>query len=137
MNKTPVISIVDDDAPGRIALSSLVRSMGCEPSLFSCAEDFLASARSYETDCLISDVQMPGMTGLDLQAELLIKGYDIPIIFITAYPEESVRKRAKSLGAICFLSKPFDGQVMIDCIEQVLKNRKTSITYTQVLPSTT
>jgi FixJ family two-component response regulator len=125
MKKVPVISIVDDDESGRIALSSLVRSMGCEPSLFSCAEDFLACAKSYGTDCLISDVQMPGMTVLDLQSELLSKGHDIPIIFITAYPEESVRKRAKSAGAICFLSKPFDGQVMIDCIEQILRNRET------------
>ncbi|MEJ5056854.1 MULTISPECIES: response regulator transcription factor [unclassified Pseudomonas] len=127
MNKVPVISIVDDDESGRIALSSLVRSMGCEPSLFSCAEDFLACAKSYGTDCLISDVQMPGMTGLDLQTELLSQGHDIPIIFITAYPEESVRKRAKSAGAICFLSKPFDGQVMINCIEQILRNRETGI----------
>ena len=127
MNKIPVISIVDDDESGRIALSSLVLSMGCEPSLFSCAEDFLACAKSYSTDCLISDVQMPGMTGLDLQSELLSKGHDIPIIFITAYPEELVRKRANSAGAICFLSKPFDGQVMIDCIEQILRNRETGL----------
>lgn len=70
---------------------------------------------------------MPGMSGLDLQSELLSKGHDIPIIFITAYPEELVQKRAKSAGAICFLSKPFDGQVMIDCIEQILRNRETGL----------
>lgn len=125
MNKIPVICIVDDDESGRIALSSLVRSMGCEPNLFSCAEDFLASAKSHGTDCLISDIQMPGMSGLELQSELISQGQDIPIIFITAYPEESVRERATSAGAICFLSKPFDGQVMIDCIEHILSNRET------------
>ncbi|BFT63490.1 response regulator [Pseudomonas moorei] len=125
MNKIPVISIVDDDESGRIALSSLVRSLDCEPSLFSSAEEFLASSKSHDTTCLISDVQMPGMSGLDLQSELIKKGQRIPIIFITAYPEESVRQRAQSAGAICFLSKPFDGQVMIDCIEQILKTAET------------
>lgn len=119
MNKTPRISIVDDDKPGRIALSSLVRSMGYEPFLFSCAEDFLASAERSETDCLITDFQMPGMSGLDLQGELVSGGRNIPIIIITAHPEKSVRDRATASGAVCFLSKPFDGQVMIDCIEQI------------------
>lgn len=119
MNKTPMISIVDDDKSGRIALSSLVRSMGYESCLFSCAEDFLASAERNETDCLITDFQMPGMTGLDLQGKLVSDGQNIPIIFITAYPEESVRNRATAAGAVSFLSKPFDGQVIIDCIEQI------------------
>jgi FixJ family two-component response regulator len=124
VNKIPVISIVDDDESGRIALSSLVRSLDCEPSLFASAEEFLASSKSQDADCLISDVQMPGMSGLDLQWELIKKGQKIPIIFITAYPEESVRKRAQSAGAVCFLSKPFDGQVMIDCIEKILKKNR-------------
>lgn len=85
MNKLPGISIVDDDESGRIALGSLVRSLGCEPSLFSSAEEFLASAKSHDTACLISDVQMPGMSGLELQCELIKKGQNIPIIFITAW----------------------------------------------------
>lgn len=122
MNKIPVISIVDDDESGRIALSSLVRSLDCEPSLFSSAEEFLVYPRIRETACLISDVQMPGMSGLDLQSELIKTGQKIPIIFITAYPEESVRKRAQSAGAIGFLSKPFDGQLIVDCIEKILRN---------------
>jgi FixJ family two-component response regulator len=122
LKKIPVISIVDDDESGRIALSSLVRSLDCEPSIFSSAEEFLACAKIHESACLISDVQMPGMSGLDLQSELIKKGQQIPMIFITAYPEESIRKRAQSAGAICFLSKPFDGQVIIDCIEDILRN---------------
>lgn len=115
-----MISIVDDDESGRIALSSLVRSLGYESCLFSCAEDFLIFIETGDTDCLITDVQMPGMTGLDLQSELVQEGKNIPTIFITAHPEESVRKRAKAAGAICFLGKPFDGQVIIDCIEGIL-----------------
>lgn len=119
MSRVRVISIVDDDRSGRIALSSLVRSMGYEPCLFASAEEFLASTQRNQTDCLISDVQMPGMTGLDLQDELIHDGQAIPMILITAHPEETVRRRAKDAGAVGFLSKPFDGQVMIDCIEAI------------------
>lgn len=119
MSRVRVISIVDDDRSGRIALSSLVRSMGYEPCLFASAEEFLASTQRNQTDCLISDVQMPGMTGLDLQDELIHTGQAIPMILITAHPEETVRRRAKDAGAVGFLSKPFDGQVMIDCIEAI------------------
>jgi FixJ family two-component response regulator len=119
VSRVRVISIVDDDRSGRIALSSLVRSMGYEPCLFASAEEFLASTQRNQTDCLISDVQMPGMTGLDLQDELIHDGQAIPMILITAHPEETVRRRAKDAGAVGFLSKPFDGQVMIDCIEAI------------------
>ncbi|MBN3968777.1 response regulator [Pseudomonas gregormendelii] len=124
MTRIPIISIVDDDKSGRIALSSLMRSLGYESHLFSCAEDFLASTERNVTDCLITDVQMPGMSGLDLQRELCNHSPDVPIIFITAHPEESVRQRAKAGGAVCFLSKPFDGQVLIDCIERTLANAR-------------
>lgn len=122
MTRVPVISIVDDDKPGRVALSSLMRSLGYESHLFSCAEDFLASTERNVTDCLITDVQMPGMSGLDLQLEMGVRSPLIPIIFITAHPDESVRHRAEAGGAVCFLSKPFDGQVLIDCIERILKS---------------
>lgn len=125
MTRVPVISIVDDDKPGRIALSSLMRSLGYESHLFSCAEDFLASTERNVTDCLITDVQMPGMSGLELQLELGLHNPLVPIIFITAHPDDSVRQRAKARGAVCFLSKPFDGQVLIDCIELILKNTQT------------
>jgi len=113
-----VISIVDDEESVRVAIGSLVRSMGYQSYLFSCAEDFLSWSRFEETACLITDVQMPGMSGLDLQAQLIKLGYDIPVVFITAFPEESIRQRAMSAGAVEFLSKPFDVQTMIDCIEK-------------------
>ncbi|MBF4560351.1 response regulator [Pseudomonas sp. p50] len=115
-----MISIVDDDESVRNAIGNLVRSIGYEPTLFSCAEDFLASAQLDDTCCLITDVHMQGMSGLDLQFELINTGQHMPIIFVTAYPEESIRKRAKAAGATCYLSKPFDGQTMIDCIEEIL-----------------
>ncbi|MCP2067515.1 UNVERIFIED_ORG: FixJ family two-component response regulator [Pseudomonas reinekei] len=107
-----------------MAIDNLVRSLGYESNLFSCAEHFLAGANLERTSCLITDVQMPGMSGLDLQNELINIGLDMPIIFITAYPEESMRKRAKASGAECFLSKPFEGQTMIECIERIIQNPK-------------
>jgi FixJ family two-component response regulator len=103
-----------------MALGSLVRSLGYRPCLFSSAEEFLASTDIDDTDCLISDVQMPGMDGLDLQRKLAETERPIPIIFITAYPKETVRTRAVTAGAVCFLAKPYDAQVIIDCIEQIV-----------------
>jgi FixJ family two-component response regulator len=103
-----------------MALGSLVRSLGYRHCLFSCAEDFLASSQINGTDCLISDVQMPGMDGLDLQRILAQDGRDIPIIFITAYPKESVRARALAAGAVCFLAKPYNAQAIINCIQKIV-----------------
>ena len=120
MNNAPCIAIVDDDKSCRMALGSLVRSLGYRPCLFSSAEEFLASTDIDDTDCLISDVQMPGMDGLDLQRKLAETERPIPIIFITAYPKETVRTRAVTAGAVCFLAKPYDAQVIIDCIEQIV-----------------
>ncbi|WP_082060828.1 response regulator transcription factor [Pseudomonas abietaniphila] len=120
MNNAPCISIVDDDKPCRMALGSLVRSFGYRPCLFACAEDFLASPDIDNTLCLISDVQMPGMDGLDLQRKLAEAGHHIPIIFITAYPKETVRTRAVKDGAAGFLAKPYNAQAIIDCIEHIV-----------------
>ena len=120
MNNTPCIAVVDDDKSCRMALGSLVRSLGYRPCLFSSAEDFLASTDIHNTDCLISDVQMPGMDGLDLQRKLAEAGRRIPIIFITAYPKETVRTQAVRAGAVCFLAKPYNAQTIIDCIERIV-----------------
>nr|WP_274603722.1 response regulator [Pseudomonas lutea] len=120
VNNAPHISIVDDDTSCRMALGSLVRSLGYRPSMFACAEDFLASSEIDKTDCLISDVQMPGIDGLEMQRMLCQEGRDIPTIFITAYSKESVRKRAMAAGAVCFLAKPYNAQAIIDCIEQIV-----------------
>jgi FixJ family two-component response regulator len=123
---TPVISIVDDDDTVRAATESLVRSLGFKTRTFASAEVFLQSTSPRETRCLILDVQMPNMSGIELQTRLSELGFEIPIIFITAYPDEAVRRRAMEAGAVAFLLKPFDvyGQRFIDCIFEILKNDK-------------
>ena len=110
----PTIAIVDDDSSVRLATESLVRSLGLIARTFASAQDFLQSPRLEETACL--DVQMPGMGGVDLQDVLLKRGYHIPIIFITAFPENRVRDQVLRAGAISFLIKPFDSRQMIDCL---------------------
>jgi FixJ family two-component response regulator len=115
-----VISIVDDDESVRSATRSLVRSLGLVAYAFASAEEFLQSPHLDATACLISDVQMPGMSGVELQNKLATDGRYIPIIFITAYPTESIRARALRGGAICFLHKPFDGQTLIKCLTSAL-----------------
>jgi FixJ family two-component response regulator len=128
ITETPVISIVDDDDSVRAATESLVRSLGFETRAFASAETFLQSTSLPETRCLILDVQMPNMTGVELQIRLSELGFEIPIIFITAYPDEAVRQRAMEAGAVAFLLKPFDvyGQRFIDCIFEALKQDKRS-----------
>jgi FixJ family two-component response regulator len=122
----PLISIVDDDDKVRAATESLVRSLGFKTHTFASAESFLQSTSPRETRCLILDVQMPNMSGIELQGRLSELGFEIPIIFITAYPDEAVRQRAMEAGAVAFLLKPFDvyGQRFIDCIFEILKQDK-------------
>jgi len=117
---TPMISIIDDDESIRVATESLIRSLGFVAFTFESAEDFLKSPQLAATSCLISDIQMPGMTGIELQTHLIANGYRIPTIFITAFPEERIRERAEQAGAIGFLSKPFDGTAMIKCLDRAL-----------------
>lgn len=126
MPNLPVISIIDDDASVRTATESLVRSLGFVALTFPSAEAFLESERLADTDCLITDVQMPGMSGVDLQSRLLDDGVRVPIIFITAFPEDHIRARAHAGGATAFLTKPFDGQTMIQCIEHALNGKMPS-----------
>jgi FixJ family two-component response regulator len=116
LSRLPVISIIDDDASIRIATSSLVRSLGYTVRTFSSAEEFLQSAHVNDTCCVIADVQMPGMSGVELQALLRARGVDVPFIFITAFPDENIRARALRAGAIGFLTKPFDSQVLVKCL---------------------
>ncbi|MFJ3526090.1 response regulator transcription factor [Pseudomonas sp. NPDC090203] len=120
MPSPPMIAVVDDDNAVRASLDSLIRSLGFVVSLFSSAEDFLASGQLATTDCLITDVQMPHMSGVELHEYLGTQGIRIPTIFITAFSEESVRRRAMSGSAVCFLAKPFQAQALIDCIESTL-----------------
>jgi FixJ family two-component response regulator len=115
-----VISIIDDDVSVRVAISRLVRSLGYLVHAFASADDFLKSKHANDTWCVIADVQMPGMTGIELQEVLKVQGRSLPIIFVTAFPEENIRARALKDGAVGFLSKPFDGTVLIDCIDSAL-----------------
>ena len=116
----PIIAIVDDDESVCIAVTSLVRSLGYEARSFGSAEDFLASPTRADAACLISDVQMPGLGGLDLQRILVAEGSRLPIILVTAFPDAHVREAALHGGALCFLSKPFDGDVLIGCLERAI-----------------
>jgi FixJ family two-component response regulator len=121
LKKTPVISIVDDDEAVRLALRSLVRSLGYVSNVFASAEEFLESSQLKETSCLISDIQMPGMNGIELQSRLKILDPSTPVIFVTAFPDERYRARALEAGAIGFLEKPFEGCAMIKLIERALR----------------
>ena len=107
MSKAQIVSIIDDDASVRAAMESLVRSLGFVAFVFKSAEDFLRSPRVDDSACLITDVQMPGMSGLDLQDRLIAQGNRVPIILITAFPEQTIRNRAQARGALAFLEKPF------------------------------
>ena len=123
--KVPVISIVDDDKSVRQATSALVRSLGYAVATFASAEDFLESDRLDDTACLITDVQMPGLSGVELQSRLIADGRLMPIIGVTAYPEERIRTQMLRAGAIGFLSKPFDDECLIDCLTTALKSRNS------------
>ena len=120
MSKAPIVSIVDDDPSVRIAMEGLVRSAGFIALVFDSAEQFLRSPRVNESACLITDVQMPGMSGLDLQHRLITQGSRIPTIFITAFPDQEIRRRALAAGAIAFLEKPFDGGTIVELLRDAL-----------------
>jgi len=121
LGRTPVISIIDDDRSVRNATNRLVRSLGFIAYTFASADEYLKSPHVNHTSCLIVDVRMPSMTGLELQSALLEKGLAKPMIFITAFPEEGDRARALEAGAVDFLSKPFDGKTMIRSLSAALK----------------
>ena len=124
MSTLSVISVIDDDASVRTATNNLLSSHGYVIQTFVSADDFLRSARLDESSCVIADVQMPGMSGLDLLTHMRSHGYTVPFVFITAFPDESVRARAFNAGAIGFLAKPFAGPVLIDCIETALNQHR-------------
>jgi FixJ family two-component response regulator len=124
--EVPIISIVDDDDLFRGAIEKLVKSLGLTARAFASAESYLQSSWVKETQCLIADVQMPNMGGLELQEHLFQLGFDIPIIFITAYPNDAVRTKAMNAGAVCFLHKPLDlrGPRVANCLQAALNRPK-------------
>ena len=121
MMESPVISIIDDDPSVRQATDGLVRSLGYRSATFASAEDFLQSDRIDDTSCLITDVQMPGgLSGVELQSVLIARGSRVPIIFITAFPEDRIRRSVLEAGAIGFLSKPFPEAMLIERLHAAL-----------------
>jgi FixJ family two-component response regulator len=118
-----VISVIDDDASVRVATNNLLMSRGYVVHSFASAEEFLASANLDETSCIIADIQMAAMSGLDLLTNLRARGNDAPFIFITAFPDESIRARAMRAGAICFLAKPFAAPNLIRALDKALSSR--------------
>jgi FixJ family two-component response regulator len=120
MRSPPLISIIDDDEAIREATKGLVRSLGYQAATFASAEEFLQSDSVGNTSCLITDVQMPGLSGIDLQQGLIVRGIRMPTIFITAFPEERTRLRALTAGAFGYLDKPFSEQSLVSCLDKAL-----------------
>jgi FixJ family two-component response regulator len=116
----PLISIVDDDELIRDAATGLIKSLGYNAVAFASAEDFLSSRQLLQTACLIADINMPEMSGLDLHRQLSASGKSIPTVLITAYPDDGVRKRALSAGVIGYLTKPFEEDDLLACVRSAL-----------------
>jgi FixJ family two-component response regulator len=124
IKESHLISIVDDHEPVREATASFIRSVGFRTKCFASAQQFLSSPHLHETDCLILDLQMPGMNGLELQRQLLNDKFQIPIIFVTAHGCPETRDEALRAGAIDFLSKPFSEEALLRAIQKALQVKK-------------
>lgn len=116
----PLISVVEDDDSLREAMVGLVESLGHQALGFDSAEAFLAGDASLRTACVITDIQMPGLSGIDLKLTLAAAGNPVPVIMVTARPEESLHERARASGAFCLLRKPFTPDALVDCVERAL-----------------
>jgi FixJ family two-component response regulator len=123
VSQTPLIMCVEDDASVREAIKGLLVSLGFAAEVFSSAEEFIQSSRLSETSCLITDVQLGGMSGIELQNRLAALGHCIPTIVITAFPDERIRAQALSAGAVCFLYKPINKDEFVNCIDSALNRR--------------
>ena len=120
MLEAPLISVIDDDESVRLSVEALVRCLGHEARSFGSAEAFLESATLGGCACIVCDVMLPGMSGIDLQHRLRAMGIATPVILMTAFPSDFLRGRAEKAGALCFLAKPFDARSLIDCLERVV-----------------
>jgi FixJ family two-component response regulator len=121
--KPPLISVVDDDQSFRDSMRRLLKSLGYGVATFASAAEFLASARVAATDCLVADIHMPAMTGVELYRHLVDTGQSIPTILVTAYPDDRVQERMLSQGVECYLSKPLEEAVLIDCLRSALAHQ--------------
>lgn len=125
MPQPSLISIVDDDQSFRDSMRRLLKSHGYTVAVFPSAAEFLASTQLPATDCLVADIHMPVMTGAELYQHLIATGHTIPTILITAHPEERVRQLMLSLGVRCYLHKPLDEAVLIDCLRRAFARGET------------
>jgi FixJ family two-component response regulator len=119
---TKLIAIVDDDDLMRSALQGLLKAVGLPALAFASAEDFLKSGQHHHTACLIADIRMPGMSGLELQAKLNAEHCRIPTIFITAHGDAKMRMQALRAGAVEFMAKPFDDEVLLESVRAALES---------------
>jgi FixJ family two-component response regulator len=122
LKTTPVVSIVDDDRAVRLALGSLIRSFGWQARMYESAEEFLASGQAAHTSCLISDIRMPGMSGIEMHERLRADGHAPATIFISAYPTPAVQAKAVSNGALVLLQKPYQPAVITHWLSVALGN---------------
>lgn len=118
-----MIAIIDDDPSAREATQRLVRSLGHKTQVFASAEEYLESEQGQQPACVITDLHMPGMSGIDLQDRLIADGCRVPMIFVTAYFEEQVEAQAMEAGAFGFLRKPFDDESFVACLDKALNPR--------------
>jgi len=125
MKHIPVIAIVDDDDGVRTSLTSLVRSLGYDVRSYGSAVAFLNDRDSDDPDCMISDIQMPQLSGDELQDELIATGRDFPMIFMTAFPTQSTRDRVLAAGACAFLDKPINGDVVARLLAAAVQSRRS------------
>lgn len=121
MSTPELVALVDDDRSVQSALKDLMESAGLSAQCFGSAEEFLESDRRYQAACLVLDIRMPGLSGLELQARLRDEGSRIPIIFVTAHGDAKMKMLAKKTGAVEFLSKPFDDEVLLEKVRTALK----------------
>jgi FixJ family two-component response regulator len=126
MPRASLVSVVEDDPFFRQSMRRLMRSLGHPVEVFSSAAEFLASPRCLETTCLISDVQMPAMSGLELHRSLVDAGHAIPTILVTAYPNDADRARALNAGVVCYLAKPIDETHLTRCLREALGSEEDS-----------
>ena len=120
--KERLVAVIEDDESYRVAVQRLLKSAGVSVELFGSAEAFLNSGQQHETGCLISDIRMPGMSGLELQSKLNSDHCAIPTIFITAHGDEKMRLQAMRGGAVRFLVKPFDGETLLEAVRVALES---------------
>src|SRR6202047_1346325 len=120
--KTKLVAIVDDDDSVRSALQGLLKAVGLPAQTFASAEEFLKSSQQHQTACLIADIRMPGISGLELQAKLNAEHCRIPIIFITAHGDAQMRMQALRAGAVEFLTKPFDDEILLETVRAALES---------------